>query len=213
MIRSVLNLSWQRVRLQAISSSAERFSTHAAAVSLPSPTKSNATNTDGNIWYLLSGFSKFAARSDLMAVLGDVKVDRIEPLIGNNRLPVGKYMIQLPASEENKLKERLRMKSSIQGVVIADKIPFWTKKSANLSGIDNCSVRCTQVSTILGEDELYTMFEKFHLSSKPIERISQMKWPYYIIHFATPEEAERAAVEMNGFSHDGNNLRLFWFQF
>jgi hypothetical protein len=58
---------------------------------------SAVANEDKPQWCMLSGFSRFVSRKDLVNVLGPVNPIAIEPLLDSNLFPTGQYAMLLPS--------------------------------------------------------------------------------------------------------------------
>lgn len=172
------------------------------------PHWNNMESRQKQLKVIVSGFSRFACRQDLLNVLGPIKPISIDPMLDKSHYFVGKYHLTLPMSQNLEvLRKHLddNWKQTGDGLAI-------TKYSATMYMFDpmqsvlSSALHITQ-NTIkvkmmrkgITIDELYLIFENYDLRiprGKAIEWIPQSD-ANYLVHFATPEEAERAIVEQS----------------
>lgn len=203
-------------------------------------------------WAIISGFTKFAARSDLNLLLGeDIQPLKVEALLDNHSYFQGSWLLCLDASRfsvddlRNHIAQRAALQTSIASsrtqknspdseealpmiipgasvdklvVKRVDYTPGSEKNSklirpASAYGISASTVRLRNVRYNVGLDSIKFFFREFELGPKEIERIStDIRLNQYLVHFASPAEAERAVHSLNLKVAAGNVMHLLWYQ-
>ena len=72
-------------------------------------TRQQSSSTMTEKWCSINGFSKFSSRKDLELCLMDVRPTLIDPILGNNMFPTGKWAVLMPDSDScERLKAQLK---------------------------------------------------------------------------------------------------------
>lgn len=172
-------------------------------------------------WYMLSGFSGFASRKDLLNVLGNISQVEIDPLLDPNLYPSGRYALHMSPAIAAELTARLT--KSFHGkysLEIGKKLKNWHR--ASTFGISAKSIRSRMLPPKITKSKLTYIFDKYNLQqSKPLVQIQELtkncannEKTQFILHFKTPLDAERAIIENDGKAFDENQsstTSFFWY--
>jgi hypothetical protein len=172
-----------------------------------------------NKWVIISGFSRFASRTDLDICLGDFKPLSIDPLLDAHLYPTGKWAIQLGNGDSfHRLKQSLNNPESKDIKVLQEDSVTILDESAFKHNICNRTVRFRNVHKDIGPDEISFFLQDFDLekSAYPIRSIENQSDPqkrssHYLVNFATSEEAERVVFEKSFAMFEGIPVQLFWY--
>jgi|Transcript_26805 hypothetical protein len=172
-----------------------------------------------NKWVVISGFSRFASRTDLEICLGDVKPHSVDPLLDANLFPNGKWAFQLGEGDTfHKLRNHLNNTPENKDikVVQADSATMLGERAFD-NNISNRTVRFRNVHRDIGPDEIAFFLQDFDLekSAHAIRSIINQKDPngrsHYLVNFATSEEAERVVFEKSFAMFEGIPVQMFWY--
>jgi hypothetical protein len=174
-------------------------------------------------WYSVNGFSRFASRRDLDLCLGEFKPHAIDPILDPYLYPTGRWAVLLHKDTvelvRHQVNERMGNRAFCMG-------PFKHGQKAQMRtasrfGISSNSVRFRNVHRNIGLDELRFFLSDYNLSTEcePIYKVpmywtSGQKAPpfsHYVVHFESPEEAERIVLEKCFSNFEGQPVQMLWY--
>jgi hypothetical protein len=155
--------------------------------------------TNKQLKVVITGFSRFACRDDLLDVLGPIKPASIDVMLDTKSLlPTGNYFLWLTmAGNLDVLRKHLNLTwNDKYSAIIYMFDPRSTVLASSLN-ITNCTVKVSTKREGINQDELFLMFENYALrKTRSIELIPRTDG-IYLVTFQSPDEAERAVVEMS----------------
>jgi hypothetical protein len=161
--------------------------------------------------FIISGFSRFVSRQDLVGKLGAMTPTMIEPLLDPTYTPVGKYLVKFaPQCPIDSF--RLEFNNSNRNklnISVAPSSMEWIL--ASTLAITDCTVRCKILALKYETDDMLQLFEGFALRRNGIRKIPGETF-YFLIDFASPEEAQRAVIEKGFTNLRGHPIELYWYQ-
>lgn len=170
---------------------------------------------------IISGFSRFASRTDLELCLGDIKPLIVDPLLDVNLYPTGKWALQLSPADFHQLRTRIKNREmrDLKLLSIDNANNPELDRTARKFQISNRTVRFTRVHKDCGPNEINFFLQDFDLekSNNAIILISKDHatsakiFSHYLVNFATPEEAERAVFEKCFATFEGYPVQMFWY--
>jgi len=164
-------------------------------------------------WVCIGGFMRFAARRDLELVLGDLKPLQVDALLDFHHNPTGRWAVLMPDSvTAEKLRTHLAERSSRRLTVQTFTThEFKQLPLASKYGISSSCVRVKNLRLDTRFENVEFFFQDFALAGKRITRFSK-DGSSYMVHFATPAEAERCMQTAHFGNFEGSRMDLMWYQ-
>ncbi len=163
---------------------------------------------------IVTGFSRFASRKDVLKIFKEFIPSHLDPILDGNYLPSGDYLFKLPVGYSLELFRSHINKSYLNqhAVSIADNASRYI--AASSMKVSHCTVRCKVLNTKTDLDDLHWIFEDSGLRNNGITKITGINHVnnIYLVHFASPQEAERAVTEKSCELVRGEKLELHWYQ-
>ena len=187
-------------------------------------TRQQSSSTMTEKWCSINGFSKFSSRKDLELCLMDVRPTLIDPILGNNMFPTGKWAVLMPDSDScERLKAQLKGRNFRIYLNILRDNQIDNLRTASKYGITNRSVLLRNVHKDVRADELryflrdYAIsvdnnaIEMLPISSRLTKSTLPPKFVHYMVRFETASEAERMVQEKCFSVFEGYQIQAHWY--
>ena len=160
---------------------------------------------DQNLLYI-TGFSKFTSRRDLQLVLGEHKPCVIDPILNHSHQLFGAYSLKFSTTEESNNFRKFAAKSfrnkTPLGMTYKVKGPLWLAENLHLvrassARITNKTLRVESTQRNMHSQHLLNLLEDYGICKNDINTRFYYEGKYVLVTFPTPEDAERAQVELD----------------
>lgn len=193
----------------------------------------STSSSDSSSWIFIEGFSPQTSRKDLEMVLDDLVPLTIDPVLNaDTAIPTGGYAIQLSSLGDKYHEWMKRVSSDYKLRRVEKRVLDKSLLAFRDQSISNCTVRLRNFDRrFFSEEKVYSFFEDYdlkkgiipsqenHRKKDPVVRFGHNKKEraqgndqVYLIHFESPEEAQRAVAEKSSHDIDGSQIKLFWYQ-
>lgn len=154
-------------------------------------------------WSYLVGLSRYTSRKDLELLMGSFQPTVIEPMLSVHHMFSGAYGFKFATPEEQTMFRKFissgdAHKSKVTPLKVFEESWFDPKRLMHASAADvtNKTLRCTVGNQSVTNEHLVNFFENYDLKHENIKKYVEASSKFhYLLHFRSPEEAERAAIE------------------
>jgi len=171
----------------------------------------HAYTGDGE-WCYGIGFSKFTSRKDIELILGNHKPIMIDPLLLlTNNYFSGCYGFCFQSSAEIRSFKASCFSRKDLKIYASSWVHTKRLVGASLQNVSACTLRLGVITNAVDPDQLAHFFETYGLRRDGIIRVNRGGASHYLLHFDSPEEAERALVEKNMDHCQGQEMHLMMY--
>ena len=179
----------------------------------------NHSNSE-TVWIKLFGLSRYSSRRDVVDICKNLQPIALDPYIDMRYQMTGEWALQIPKmySSQDNLRNIVTANNSRFDLRFRyiDNIATLNSNLASKKNITNSTIIARKLVKAVKVDHLINVFERYQFATiaLPVIQVTHNDHEDYndfIIHFATPQEAQRATIEKCIMSVEGRTLELFWY--